>query len=186
MWGAMRGTRARDRFMLRRHAELRGRRSELWAAFLLSCKLYRVLGWRVKTPLGELDLVALSPDGVLCFIEVKARAEEGSAAEAITARQRSRIERAAALYPDLARKDAQTLAYRTLPLDELFDVQPVAIELDEFDAPGKPLIRVTCVACKEEVNDFRHVTGDDGPLCRACAGQPYYKTLQPVEDDWSW
>jgi putative endonuclease len=84
--------------MLRRHAELRGRRSELWAALLLSCKLYRVLGWRVKTLLGELDLVALSPDGVLCFIEVKARGQEGAAAEAITARQRSRIERAAALY----------------------------------------------------------------------------------------
>ena len=94
MWGA----RTPDRFLLRRGAELRGRRSEVWAALLLSCKLYRVLGWRVKTRLGELDLVALSPDGVLCFIEVKAREEEGSAAEAITARQRSRIERAAALY----------------------------------------------------------------------------------------
>ena len=98
MWGAMKGTRARDRFVLKRGAELRGRRSEFWAALLLSCKFYRVLGWRVKTRLGELDLVALSPDGVLCFIEVKARGEEGSAAEAITARQRSRIERAAALY----------------------------------------------------------------------------------------
>jgi putative endonuclease len=97
MWGAMKGTRARDRFVLRRGAELRGRRSEFWAALLLSCKLYRVLGWRVKTRLGELDLVALSPDGVVCFIEVKARGAEGSAADAITARQRSRSERAAAL-----------------------------------------------------------------------------------------
>jgi putative endonuclease len=94
----MKGTRARDRFVVRRHAELRGRRSEFWAALLLCSKLYRVLGWRVKTRLGELDLVALSPDGVLCFIEVKARVEEGSAAEAITVRQQSRIERAAALY----------------------------------------------------------------------------------------
>jgi putative endonuclease len=84
--------------MLRRDAEVRGRRSELWAALCLSCKFYRVLGRRVKTRLGELDLVALSPDGVLCFIEVKARALEGSAAESITVRQRSRIERAAALY----------------------------------------------------------------------------------------
>jgi putative endonuclease len=98
MWGAMKGTRARDRFVLRRDAEQRGRRSEFWAALVLSCKFYRVLGWRVKTRLGELDLIAMSPDGVLCFIEVKAREAEGSAAEAITARQRSRIERAAALY----------------------------------------------------------------------------------------
>jgi len=52
----------------------------------------------VKTRLGELDLVALSPSGALCFVEVKARAAEGSAAEAITGRQRARIARAAALY----------------------------------------------------------------------------------------
>jgi putative endonuclease len=95
MWGA---PRASDRNILRRAAEAHGRRSELWAALLLSCKLYRVLGWRVKTRLGELDLIALSPGGILCFIEVKARAMDGAAAEAITGRQRSRIVRAAALY----------------------------------------------------------------------------------------
>jgi putative endonuclease len=95
MWGS---PRAPDRSLRRRAAETHGRRSELWAALLLSCKLYRVLGRRVKTKLGELDLVALSPDGILCFIEVKARALEDSAAEAITAHQRDRIARAAALY----------------------------------------------------------------------------------------
>jgi len=95
----MRGApRASDHRLARRAAEAHGRRSELWAALLLTCKLYRVLGRRVKTRLGELDLVALSPGGVLCFIEVKARALEGDAAEAITGRQRSRIARAAALY----------------------------------------------------------------------------------------
>ena len=95
MWGA---PRANDRRIGRRAAEAHGRRSEFWAALWLSCKFYRVLGRRVKTRLGELDLVALSPDGVLCFIEVKARALENAAAEAISGRQRTRIERAAALY----------------------------------------------------------------------------------------
>jgi putative endonuclease len=95
MWGV---PRARNRSILRRAAEAHGRRSELWAALLLSCKLYRVLGRRVKTRMGELDLVALSPGGILCFVEVKARAAEDSAAEAITARQRDRVARAAALY----------------------------------------------------------------------------------------
>jgi formylmethanofuran dehydrogenase subunit E len=103
----------------------------------------------------------------------------------VIARADSR-ERAAVLYPALDRKQAQTLAYRTLPLEELFDTQHVAIELDDFDAPGKPLIRVTCTACKEEVSDFRHVDGDDGPLCRSCAGRPYYRQLQPVEGEWPW
>jgi len=95
MWGV---PRTRDRSLLRRAAEVNGRRSELKAAAWLTCKFYRVLGRRVKTRLGELDLVALSPDGVLCFIEVKARELEGAAAEAITGRQRARIARAAALY----------------------------------------------------------------------------------------
>lgn len=95
MWGA---PRTNDRRLGRRAAETHGRRSEFWAALWLSCKFYRVLGRRVKTRLGELDLVAVSPDGVLCFIEVKARALEGAAAEAITARQQARIARAAALY----------------------------------------------------------------------------------------
>lgn len=82
----------------RQAAERHGRRSETAAALLLRCKLYRVLGRRVKTHAGELDLIALSPSGVLCFIEVKARELENEAAEAVTPRQRARIERAAALY----------------------------------------------------------------------------------------
>ena len=82
----------------RQAAEAHGRRSEILAALWLSCKFYRILGRRVKTHLGELDLVALSPSGVLCFIEVKARALETNAIEAITAHQRGRIARAAALY----------------------------------------------------------------------------------------
>jgi putative endonuclease len=86
------------RKLRRQGAETHGRRSEILAALWLSCKFYRVLGRRVKTRLGELDLVAMSPAGVLCFVEVKARALEGDAAEAVTFHQRARIVRAAALY----------------------------------------------------------------------------------------
>ncbi|HEY4266009.1 MAG TPA: YraN family protein [Micropepsaceae bacterium] len=79
-------------------AESHGRRSERFAALFLACKFYRVIGKRVKTRAGELDLVAMSPSGVICFIEVKARRLENDAVEAVTARQRQRIARAAALY----------------------------------------------------------------------------------------
>lgn len=82
----------------RRAAELRGRRSESAAAFALVCKFYRVIGRRVKTPAGEIDLVALAPAGPLCFIEVKARHNQQDAAEALSDRQRLRIERAAEFY----------------------------------------------------------------------------------------
>ena len=86
------------RKLRRQAAESHGRRSEILAALWLSCKFYRVLGRRVKTHLGELDLIAMSPRGAVCFVEVKARALEGAAAEAVTFRQRARIVRAAALY----------------------------------------------------------------------------------------
>lgn len=82
----------------RRAAESRGRRSETFAALLLACKFYRVIGRRVKTRAGELDLIAVSPFGILCFVEVKARELANDAVEAVTARQRQRIARAAELY----------------------------------------------------------------------------------------
>ena len=85
------------RSILRRQAEAHWPSQRILGG-LYSLQGYRVLGRRVKTRLGELDVVALSPSGALCFVEVKARAAEGSAAEAITGRQRSRIARAAALY----------------------------------------------------------------------------------------
>jgi len=87
-----------SRLALRKAAEKRGRRGELFAALLLVCKGYRILGRRVKTRAGEIDLIARSPRGVVCFIEVKARPGEDLATEAIGRRQRGRIVRAAELY----------------------------------------------------------------------------------------
>lgn len=107
----------------RQRAEVHGRRAEALAALLLACKLYRVLGRRVKTHAGELDLVALSPSGIMCFVEVKAREREELAAEAIGFNQRVRIARAAELYlgarPALRHKgvrfDAILVTPRRLP-----------------------------------------------------------------------
>ena len=91
-----------------RQAEQRGRRGETWAVALLVLKGYRILGRRVRTPVGEIDLVARAPGGAVCFVEVKARPEGLTAAEAVGPRQKARIARAAALYlagrPGLTRK----------------------------------------------------------------------------------
>ncbi|HEY4126026.1 MAG TPA: YraN family protein [Rhizomicrobium sp.] len=81
-----------------RDAEKRGRRSETFAAVLLMLKGYRILGRRVRTKVGEIDLIARAPGGVVCFIEVKARGGEVAALESISARQRSRIGQAAQLW----------------------------------------------------------------------------------------
>ncbi len=90
---------AAERFVaLHRAAERRGRRGESLAALLLICKGYRILGRRVRTHAGEIDLVARTPRGVLCFIEVKARRDLQDAQAALGPRQQARIARAAQFY----------------------------------------------------------------------------------------
>jgi putative endonuclease len=92
-------------------AEKRGHRGETWAAWWLRLKGHRILGRRIKTHAGEIDLVTLSPFGPVCFIEVKARALARDAAEAVGPEQRTRIARAASLYlasrPALAKRGAR-------------------------------------------------------------------------------
>ena len=116
--------RKRDRVTkARQAAEKRGRRSETFAALLLQLKFYRILGRRVRTRVGEIDLVARSPGGVVCFVEVKARQRHGLAEESVIRRQQSRITRAASLYlasrPSLAtasvRFDVVTVVPGQLP-----------------------------------------------------------------------
>ena len=95
----------------RKRAQALGHRSEALAAWWLRLKGHRILGRRVKTHAGEIDLVTLCPFGPVCFVEVKARSNIRDAAEAVTAEQRTRIARAASLYlasrPALARRGAR-------------------------------------------------------------------------------
>jgi len=58
----------------RAEAERRGRRGERIAALYLMLKGWRILGRRVRTPRGEIDLVARRGRTV-AFVEVKWRAE---------------------------------------------------------------------------------------------------------------
>ena len=58
--------------MKRQLAEKSGREGERRAAFWLRAKGWRILASRVKTPRGEIDLVA-KRGGVIAFVEVKWR-----------------------------------------------------------------------------------------------------------------
>jgi putative endonuclease len=75
----------------------RGRLSEWLAAAALLAKGYRILGRRVRTPYGEIDLIAVRGRR-LAFVEVKRRATRGEAEAAVTSRQAGRIARAAAFW----------------------------------------------------------------------------------------
>ena len=58
--------------MKRQIAERSGREGERRAAFWLRAKGWRILAERVKTPRGEIDLIA-KRGGVVAFVEVKWR-----------------------------------------------------------------------------------------------------------------
>ena len=78
----------------RQRAERRGRSGETLAAFWLRIKGYRILATRLRTPVGEIDLIA-SKGGIIAFVEVKARARRDHALGAVTPASWHRISRAA-------------------------------------------------------------------------------------------
>ncbi|WP_269715037.1 YraN family protein [Caulobacter sp. NIBR2454] len=76
-------------------ARLSGRRGEALAAAWLMLKGYRILGFRLATPMAEVDLLAVR-GAVLAVIEVKQRRTLDEALEAVTLDQRERLRRAGA------------------------------------------------------------------------------------------
>ncbi|MFT5776628.1 YraN family protein [Hyphomonas sp.] len=78
----------------RQRAERRGRTGETLAALCLRLKGYRILETRLRTPVGEIDLIA-SKGRIIAFVEVKARARRGDALSAVTPARWQRISRAA-------------------------------------------------------------------------------------------
>jgi putative endonuclease len=71
--------------------------AEIIAALWLMLKAYRIVAWRYKTPVGEIDLIARRGN-TLVFVEVKLRKTTTLAAEAIHIRNQQRVMRAAQYY----------------------------------------------------------------------------------------
>ena len=77
----------------RRRSERRGRIAEWIAAGWLILKGYRILARRVRTPFGEIDLIAARGRRI-CFCEVKLRSRLVDAEKSVTRRQAARIAQA--------------------------------------------------------------------------------------------
>ncbi len=92
----------------RQAAERRGRTAELIAAGWLMAKGYSILERRLKTPVGEIDLIARR-GLILAMVEVKHRADVEAGIVSLGPRQQQRIMRAAQWYlagrPSLAGLD---------------------------------------------------------------------------------
>lgn len=89
----------------RQRAERSGRNAELIASIFLMIKGYRLLERRYKAKSGEIDLITKQKHTIV-IIEVKSRANLNDALEAVTPRNRRRIENAGRSYlarhPDFA------------------------------------------------------------------------------------
>ena len=88
--------------MTRAAAEARGRRAERIAAWYLRLKGWRIVGTRVRTPVGEIDIVARR-FRTTAFVEVKTR---GTLAELDYAVDKHRLRRVAAAASALAARHA--------------------------------------------------------------------------------
>ncbi|WP_119070084.1 FmdE family protein [Aggregatilinea lenta] len=85
-------------------------------------------------------------------------------------------QRALAYAPeDLSHWKAQLIGYRTLPDEAMFVVQPVELTVSLEAILSKHGMRVACQRCGEEIINEREVIVDGETLCRACAGDAYYR-----------
>lgn len=81
----------------RKKALRRGRVSEYVAALYLMAKGYRIVAFRHRTKLGEIDIIVRKRDLVV-FVEVKARRDEISAIGAVSFAAQKRIRDASDLW----------------------------------------------------------------------------------------
>ena len=87
-------SRKREGNKKRQAAEASGRRGERIAAWWLRLKGWRILDKRVRTPAGEVDLVARKGN-LIAFVEVKMRATSAELDFAIDERRLARVAAAA-------------------------------------------------------------------------------------------
>ncbi len=99
-----------DSHSRRLKAYRKGHVSEFLAAIALMFEGYRIVQRRFKTKQGEIDLIARRGD-LIVLVEVKARASQDAAVNAVTSTAARRIEAAGDIW--LARqKDASRLSIR--------------------------------------------------------------------------
>ena len=81
-------------------------------------------------------------------------------------------------FPEIEDKyKCQLEAYKVMPDEELFEWKEVKVEIPEEDMPGRPKRRVKCEKCGEHVQDNRDLNVEGKILCKACAGEAYYKLM---------
>ncbi len=82
---------------------------------------------------------------------------------------------AAYVPPGGSRWDGQLIGYQRLPDDLLLAWTPVELITRIETLVGEPGVRAICDLCHEEILNRREIVLRGVTLCRACAGQQYYR-----------
>jgi formylmethanofuran dehydrogenase subunit E len=72
------------------------------------------------------------------------------------------------------RYTAQLLGYQAMPDNELFRIQSVILQPPLEAIISRPVVRVNCDQCGEEIINDRQLHINNSILCRACAQESYY------------
>jgi len=83
------------------------------------------------------------------------------------------------MHPELPTKNEQQMAaYREMQRDDLFDCQWVKVDLPDTEMPGYKGERIVCARCGEGINFHREVRRGEEILCKGCAGEKYYQSVE--------
>ncbi len=89
---------------------------------------------------------------------------------------------AAGYAPEIEDKRQQQLeGYKRMPLEELFTIQEVTVDVPASDMPGPTRFKAVCEACGQVVRDKREIMKNGKILCRPCALGSYYQVLEKGE-----
>lgn len=87
-------------------------------------------------------------------------------------------QRAAVFAPqELRHYFTQMQAYQNMPEEEMLEICRVELSVPVKEIVSRPGMRVNCEACGEEIMNEREIIYNHSTLCRACAGNPYYRFL---------
>jgi formylmethanofuran dehydrogenase subunit E len=84
---------------------------------------------------------------------------------------------ARSMYPELASRNAQMRAYQEMADEDLFDEVWVEVTVRPEDMPGYKSEHAVCAGCGDGIQFKREVERDGRILCRACAGERYYRKI---------
>ena len=72
----------------------------------------------------------------------------------------------------------QLEAYKIMPLEELFIVEEVKVEIPIYEMPGPTRFKAICQLCKVVVRDKKEVYKNGQILCRPCALGTYHQAIE--------